>query len=295
MGDALKQIAWNGMQLMVPVDWQIARLGLSHVSLERDGQPVLEIKWGKPRGAFSAQWHLRQLARQNGLSLGKALVPETPRPGWQEALYGYQVSGFSWQKQGINGKGVIVDCPVCRTVTLIQFLFAGAFPADRLVASILSSFRDHRQDQHRLWAIYDIQALLPESFCLVRHQVVSGAFQLNFSGPQATRLSLYRFAPASVLLAQTTLAEFARSRLAPGPGLEPVTCRTKDGCLDFSLPVQAGLWQRIKDWQSGPAVECRVRVWHLPQHNRLLAVHLEAGKDRLNDLMERICAAYGCV
>lgn len=295
MGDVLKQIAWNGMRLMVPADWQIARLGLSHVVLERDGQPVLEIKWGRPRGAFSAQRHLRRLARQNGLSPGKELVPETSRPGWQEALYGYQVSGFSWQKQGMNGRGVIVHCPVCRTVTLIQFLFAGAFPADRLVARILSSFRDHSQDQRRLWAIYDIQALLPESFCLVRHQVLPGAFNLDFSGPQAVRLSLYRFAPASVLLAQTTLAEFARNRLALGPDPEPVTCRAKDDCLDFSLPVQAGLWQRIKGWQGGASAECRARVWHVPQHNRLLAVRLEAGKDRLNDLMERICAAYGCV
>lgn len=295
MGDVLKQIAWNGMRLMVPADWQIVRLDLSHVVLERDGQPVLEIKWGRPRGAFSAQRHLRRLAQQNGLSPGKELVPEMPRPGWQEALSGYQVSGFNWQKQGMSGRGVIVYCPVCRTVTLIQFLFTGAFPTDHLVARIFSSFRDHSQDKHTLWAIYDIQALLPESFCLVGHQVLPGAFELNFSGPQAVRLSLYRFAPASILLAQMTLGEFARSRLALGPDSGKVTCRAEGRCLDFALPVPSGLWQRIKGWGGGAAAECRVRVWHVSRYNRLLAVRLEAGKDRLNDLLERICAAYGCV
>ena len=45
-----KLIAWNGIQLQIPVDWDARVSGQRHLVFEKDFQPQLQIRWenGRP-------------------------------------------------------------------------------------------------------------------------------------------------------------------------------------------------------------------------------------------------------
>jgi hypothetical protein len=286
-----KTIAWNGVRFAVPGDWEPARVGRRHLVLESDPGPVMEIKWSTPRGRFSARRPLRALSGRvgrTGAVFQKTELAET----WRAAAAGYEAEGFQWEAGRERAAGVLLHCPTCRTVSLIQFLErSGAGSIARTAPRILASFRDHRDDGRVAWALYDIATLLPGHFALGRQRFEAGRFVLEFKGG-GRRLALYRWAPAEVLLRNRSLADFAET--ITGETKLPFRFLTIAGhpAVEGSDPLPLGRGGRLR-MRLGMSWFRRMRLWRVAERNRILGVRLE-GRRPIDDAdMDDVSSGYG--
>lgn len=285
---ASKHIAWNGLALSVPAEWQPARIGARDLLLESGRGPALEIKWGRVRGRFSHRRHLARLGRGMRKTAAVKAWP-LPEP-WAAALAGYDAAGFRWTAEGGSAEGAVLYCPACRTATLIQF-FSGR--AGGAAAEVLASLRDHRPDGRREFALFDIRALVPERLALRSQRFEAGRFRLDFE-MRGLRLSLLRWAPAEVLLRGRSLEAFAREQ--PGCGglaYRPVDAGRREAIEgregEGAAPGPAG---RLRVWLGTQRVR-RARFWQSLAANRILGV-LAEGPRQMDALeWEELCGEYG--
>lgn len=288
---AWKTIAWNGARFAVPGDWDPARVGRRHLLLESAPGPVMEVKWAAVPGRFSAGRHLRKLARQVGRNGG--VFRETALPAlWRPCVAGFDATGFQWDAGAERAAGVLLYCPTCRTASMIQFLERpGADIIIATAARVLASFRDHRSDGRIAWALYDVAANLPDRFVLDRCRFEAGRFVLEFKGP-GRRLTLYRWAPADVLLQNRSLAEFAQTA-AGGNGLV-FRSSTVAGhpAVDGTDPMPAGCAGRWRV-RLGLARFRRLRLWRMAGRNRILGVWLESLRPIQDPEMQVVSDTYG--
>lgn len=286
-----KTIAWNGVCLTVPADWDPARVGRRHLLLASEPGPVMEIKWAAVKGRFSGRRQLRKLSRQvgrKGVVFQEAALPEK----WRTPVAEFDAEGFQWDAGNERAAGVLLYCPVCHTASMIQFLERpGADVIAPNAARVLSSFRDHRTDGRIAWALYDMAALLPDYFVLGRHRFDAGRFVLNFNG-RGRRLALYRWAPAEALLQNRHLADFAQT-LAGGRDLafRSTTIRGVPA-VDGGDPRPAGPGGRLRV-RLGMGWFRRLCLWHVAERNRILGIRLE-GRRPIEALeMQAVSDGYG--
>jgi hypothetical protein len=171
-----KQLAWNGIRFKIPADWEVGQIGARHLIFEDEAVPVMEIKWGVVKGTFSHRTHLKRLAalqsRRSKISVAEWILP----PHWEESLINFKTGGFLWQSPEASARGAILFCAVCRTASLIQFFGDSSVEREKIILTVLKSFRDHSQDGWLLWSIFDIRATLPQSMQLVRFRFEAGKF-----------------------------------------------------------------------------------------------------------------------
>jgi len=285
-----KEIAWNGIRFVVPAAWEPGRIGLRHLVIESETGPAMEIKWGPVKGRFSRGTHLRRLSKLT-LARGATLHEWELPQGWLQALARFECTGFAWEGGGEAAVGAILHCPACRTASLIQFFQpSGRSGAAGQAVAVLASLRDHRDDGRVAWSVYDILALLPSGFALVRHRFEAGRFFLEFRARRRT-ISLFRWAPAAVLLRDRDLSRFAE------------TAAGFDG-MEFRAAVVAGE-QAVEGRERAAGVARRLasslglrpvrtaRIWHVPARNRILGIVVE-GRFAIDPaVMETVRGRYG--
>ena len=282
-----KQVAWTEISFNVPESWEIAEIGACHLILEDDAGPALEVKWDTVRGKFSHRTHLKRIGAFQTRKLKKTVKEWLLSPQWEEALSGFQTSGFSWHTKTKVGRGIILYCPVCRKAALIQFLQQKVAYSEEIPLMVLKTFQDHRDDDQVTWSVFDIRAVMPASFKLVTHRFEPGNFELAFEyGSQ--RIFLYRWAPASVLLAGQDLVQFAKS-ISDFYAGDPVPVDIDSGpAVELSLSPRFIWFSRFK---AKPSFHW-LGVWHLESKNRILGVKMQ-GKRAFDTLMlDKICAGY---
>ena len=286
-----KEVAWNGIRFIAPDYWHVGIIGPYYLMLEEESGPVMEIKWGQIKGAFSHKAHLRRLVNSHGKQLGKS-ISECPFPaGWKKALGTYKAQAFSWEGNTICGKGTLLYCPTCQNATIIQFYQKNSSGTDNISQHILSSFRDHQPDRQVVWTIFDIRARIPDKFRLVRYRFEAGEFELVFkSGGQ--KINLHRWGPASVLLSDQDLVQFARKVLPITHGEPQPSTMAGHKAVEWEvspLPTRwTLLWSLIKPKNSFQWS----RIWHLEEKNRILGITAEGKRQFDHPSLERISACF---
>lgn len=286
-----KAIAWNGLSLAVPGDWEPGRIGRRHLLFESESGPAMEIKWDTVKGRFCRRRQLEELARRIGRTLStfqkKPLSDEC-----RKSLSGYDVEGFQWDAASERAEGLLIFCPICRTASLVRFFDRpGSAAFNPIAYRILASFRDHRSDRRVSWALYDIIAWLPDAFVLERHRFEAGRFMLEFSS-RPWRLILYRWAPAEVLLQKRSLADFAQMiDGSKGLAFNFLTFAGHAG-IEGRDPAPAGWAARLKT-RLGMTSFRRLRLWHIAERNRILGVRLEGRRPIGDSEMCELSDAYG--
>lgn len=283
-----KTIAWNGLSFEVPGEWDPARIGPRHLLLASEPGPAMEIKWATVKGRFSGRRLLRELSRRVGRKGAAFRETELPAP-WRPFLTGFEAAGFQWDAGGERAVGALLYCPACRTASMVQFL--GPADADlvgRAAARVLASLRDHRSDGNVAWAVYDVAALLPRHFVLGRHRFEAGRFALEFKG-RGRRLTLYRWAPAAVLLQGRSLAEFAETAAGGARTAWRPLADAGHPAVEGRDPGAGGPWRT----GLGLSRFRRLRLWHLADRNRILGARLE-GRRPIDDAeMSAVSDNYG--
>ena len=284
-----KELAWNGVRLTVPAAWEPGRIGERHLLIESEAGPAMEIKWGPVRGRFSHHRHLQRLRKTAG-GRGAGVKPCPLPAGWKEALGRFEASGFCWAA----ATGAILYCPRSRTGGLVQFFHpAGGANFLPSAGAVLDTLRFHDGTGPVRWAVFDIRAELPPHFSLVRHRFQPGRFILEFAAGRC-RIDLYRWAPAAVLLKDRDLARFAHTLAELGP----LRLQAEDGAgpatVEGRSPPPEGIGARLAA-RLGLRSVCRARLWHLPEHNRILGLRMEDRGAIAPGLWERVNRTYGVV
>jgi len=288
---AFREIGWNGIRFTVPPDWEIRRIGHRYLFLENDSGPVMEIKWEPVRGRFSHDKHLHRLADFQRRPTVKKFHERHLPSSWEDLLTAFQARCFSWEGRPFGGTGLTLYCRTFRKATLIQFFRKKPSEVDSRFHHILSSFRDHGKGDRVLWSIYDIRAVTPADFRLLRYRFDAGAFELAFAADRL-KATLYRWGPAAVLLRHQGLVTFADTifRLpAADPGALMINGSSG---IQWRSSMPASLAVRLlKRIWPGWAHQCH-RIWHVPEKNRILGIGME-GKTPIDaDLIESLCSTY---
>lgn len=288
------ETAWNGISFKAPDSWSLETIGKNHLFYSNGSEPVLELKWGPVRGSFSHKKQLKLLKSKQHSRSGKNIKSAPLPKGWKKALSAYDASCFTWQSRQTKAVGVIVHCPECKNAALIQFFGQNMDSLDPGLEKLLSSYRDHFPDNVTPWKMYDIKAMVPQSFTLKRYIFNAGQFEIEFFKKKA-RLVLYRWGPASIILNKTNLDEFAFSRFG-----RPYQ-KTEDFLIEAPTELEwlekpdnfifSGLIGLIKPEK----VYKRFKIRHSDRNNRIFAVEL-AGKAALDtDFFQKLCDNYGSV
>ena len=287
-----KEIAWNGIRFVVPAAWEPGRIGPRHLVIESESGPAMEIKWGPVKGRFSRRAHIRRLSKLT-LARGATLREWAPLQDWKQALTRFECAGFAWEAGGEAAVGAILHCPACRTASVIQFFQPpGRSGAAGQAVAVLASLRDHRDDGRVAWAVYDIFALLPNGFALVRHRFEAGRFFLEFRDRRRS-ISLFRWAPAAVLLRDRDLSRFA----ATAAGFDGMEFQATAVAVDDQPEVEgrertAGVARRLAS-SLGLGLVRTARIWHVPTRNRILGIVVE-GRFAIDPaVMETVRGGYG--
>lgn len=291
---AWRRFAWNGVRFEAPSSWEAARIGARDLLFENTAGPTMEVKWGPVKGKFSHRAQLKRLSSGKNRKAGRAVTAGPLPARWQAALNSFEATGFSWDGARTGARGAILYCLECRQASLIQFFHHNTQLRSQDAVRVLSSFRDHGRDGWNGWSLFDIQARLPNQFLLSRHRFAAGRFELSFEFKHQ-KLYLHRWAPASVLLSETDLDRFARQQVG-FPSGEPVAT-TWAGCPAVEWTVSPGAaygarwWGRIKakhpyKW---------LRLWHLKEKNRILALRAEGRRSFDPELLYSVCSSYEVV
>ena len=279
MTDNWKQIAWNGIRFETPANWDVGQIGARHLILEDETGPVMEVKWGAVKGAFSHRAHLRRLAalqsRRNQISVAEWILP----PHWESALTDFEVGGFLWQSPAASGRGAILFCPVCRTASLIQFFGDSSVDREKVFLKIMRSLRDHSDDGWLLWSIFDIRATLPQFLQLQRFRFEAGKFEIAFTAGK-DQIHLHRWAPAAALLAGRDLITFAGTIPEFARGTPQATIINNCEAVKWEEAPTSNWWRNLSRFQKKPSFVFFC-MWYLEEHNRILGVRIE-GKSAID-------------
>ena len=275
-----QQIGWNGLLFQLPETWQPTVIYPDYLFFEQEGTPVFEIKWQTAGGQFSPHNTLAQL--------DKSLPDEVRIDNWdlppvfQQLFPTYTVSGFQIEHEKRYNNGMIIFCPRCDRIILVQW-YIDTERNSEILSTIFRSIQDHTESTKQVWSIYDINVKLPKAVTLRKHEFVPGKYTLCFEYGKTT-LTLYRFKPAAVILNNTSLGTFGQDLLDRHPkeeGEEMASWQYQARGIDLLLAKlrRKPLW----NW---------MRLWHDPKQNVILGIKAE-GK-RLTDTgwLETVCENF---
>lgn len=282
------------MRCEIPESWEVVNIGRRYLVFAEESAPIMEIKWGQIRGKFSHRAQLRRLAVQQRKKFGKNLKEVPLPPEWRNSLSEFTSVAFSWHSQTTSGFGAVLYCPTCKTATLIQFFQKHSDHSTFMVQHILGSFRDHSRDNRFIWALFDIRAVIPAEFDLIKYRFDAGQYELIFSyGKQ--RITLWRWGPASALLQKRNLEEFAQmvTRFAPQKTVAAV--RSDPDLVEWGQMPSTPWWTRWPNRRLLGHAHTYHRFWHLREKNRILGVKIEGKQSIDSAFIDSICAGYGSV
>ncbi len=207
---------------------------------------------------------------------------------------------FSWTGGG-RGQGKIWHCSECNRVVVAQVIGISrdASQVQSVAAGLFATLHDHSKDSLDLWALYDLQLKVPETFRLHQQQVMSGHLRLVFlrGGEMIVvdrwglaSMTLKRFKPEEWLAANVTVKLKAMKRCA-------VPLQTGHEAIVYSGGLS--LVDRLKVFRSarGLARPLAVRfeggVWVCEEQNRIYSVQTLTSR-KTTDLWNMVANTVMC-
>lgn len=285
------QIAWNGISFYKPDRWEIATIGQNYLMIGSLRHPQMELTWevaGK-RPLFPQDIKKRQFRIFKQHLTGVDVW--TPFTDWTEALSAYEITGFFWKRPETMCFGVIVSCTSCNRVSLIQF-FQNADESNLLhdiAPRVLASFRDHTNGNDQQWAVYDIRMTLPGDFRVKSYRFSPGFIEMLFLS-QNQQIRFYRWSPASVLLSNRNLIDFAElMNICPDGNYQNAENAHR---IEWERIPSVGLWNGFIAFLSGRFSYMRVLIRHDPANNRVLAITAESRQMMNSSHLDCIFSSY---
>jgi hypothetical protein len=300
-------LAWQGVKLRIPVNWEPSVLDPLYLRLECDHSQILDVKWNRIKGPFEPRRYLQRMIRS--LKSQAALKPDfgdwekTGGPALAKLKKrGLKCAAFCWQeKKGpAKGPGAVAFNPKSRRAMVLFFSPGNTGRDDSSWAGVLASLKDQSGEDHQDWAVFDLNFRLPAAYKLKQHNFRPGHFQLSFEAGSAW-LVIERLGPADVLLNGGDITQWAEDFYKNRQtGLRG---RVRLHTFEFK-DTQAFEWETVPKGLLGGALprllaarakSSLVRIWRPKGSNKLLVVRqgVRGGLDRA--AYQEICEQYGVV
>lgn len=283
-----RDLAFNGMSCRAPGDWSPTRLGLRDMLVEDASGPVMELRFEPARSRFDPQAVFKRLAGRAGRDFrprGKGDLPVA----WRGSLDPEACLAFDWSGPELAATGVLTRCRDCGGVALIQFFRPQGVPAGAVEARagrVLASFRDHPSDGIRRFALFGLDTRVPEDLVLSRFVFEPGRYELRFKS-RGLWLTLFRFAPADVILRGTSLAAWAGPVLGFDPRGAPGR-ETDAGGLSAVLYAPGAGWPGIMA-RYAPSRPRLGLAWRPEGKNVVLAAASSANSEAAVNRVIEVC------
>ncbi len=275
-------IAWNGVHLHIPSDWDARVAGKRHLLFEKDFQLQLQVRWERSikntPGSFE-EWSKRIVKRLGSIIQADQLPFELRQLN--------DIFGPVTYYRGESGllEGGVFCCNDHRTLVLFQLVL----PNPVLVAEVgncLATF-SCRYDTETLWRIQDFSLSLPGLYVLHDYTFGAGLTRLSFCNSEL-RLQTCKLGPADIRLDRQPLEEILIT-LTGSSDLELVLEDDNTSCEAHRYPTIARqLLLRLR--REKPFI--RARIWHDTKHNRLLTVILSSNRPIASKTLRKICGRY---
>ncbi len=284
-----KNIAWNGLSLQTPEDWEIATIGKNYLMLGTAHEPKMEIAWTVSN----------KLSRKRCLAKLKKLVQNEAKnasvDSWvlsQDMLFAlssYEIKSFFWKNSQRSCYGLILFCLSCNRVSMIQLYqkVGDRKPLFSFLPEMLSSYKDHSEEGFQKLAVYDIKALIPENLMVKSYKFVPGFMEISFTGNKQA-ITFYRWSPAAILLEGRSLEAFGSLLSFHKSSASKKVWDDKRIGWEKERPVS--LWKRLI---SRSHTNYRLHIRHFPEANRILAVKEESSEPLDNIVFDKITSQYG--
>ena len=271
-----KQIAWNGIQFSIPITWEPVWVDSRHLTFHKNGTPAMEIKWGPIKGRFSHRSQFKHITKGHKAHPGQKIIPWLLPATWVQALASYTSQGFCWQTDANSGHGATLYCSACNNAIIFQIFDIHKRLTDPRVLQFLKTLTDHRADGCTAWQLFEIQAQLPKSLRLKHYHFKPGNHEIALLS-KSMAVRLHRWAPASALLAKSSLSAFIADIFPLNT--EQLKRTTMQGypAVEWRNHDKAGWPSRLKRISIRPAFKW-VIAWHLEDNNRILGISLESKK-----------------
>ena len=207
-----KHIAWNGISMDVPMDWQVATLGVDHLSMEDNNGPALEITWAgkfQPGRLETLMTRFVQRAQQR---FAMAVVPLALPLDRVTLDSGMDLAWFSWAASPSRGEGVLMGCSQCRRLFILRFFKGVENLSDGLMEKVVLSFKENCGKGPGHWELFGLELFTPEGFSLSNYSFRPGSFMMDFKA-RCQSLTAYSWGPAAFLLSTDNLEAVARKRV----------------------------------------------------------------------------------
>ena len=239
-------LGWQGVRFVLPPEWNMTGFSMDresgYIRADAPGQSALtvQIRWtqaGQPEqktvyhvvAPLVRKWLrkpappapkvdlkaslekiLKDTAKQ--AKKAKSTFESSSKPEKIEGEDGERTAiNFSWSGEG-RGQGKIWHCTVCNRILVAQVVGlakdGGAIGA--VASQLFSTLQDHAVGGYDRWALYDLQADIPEDFKLEEQKLLSGYLRLVFQRG-AERIVIDRWGLANMALKKFTLAEWLRN------------------------------------------------------------------------------------
>lgn len=280
-----KAVAWNGTAFKIPDAWEIDSLDLTHLMISENGSPRAEIKWTESSPSIPFEKQFRTFMARSQKLLKIIIHEQSTPPFFLHPKPHFDFFFFSWENTSSKGVGTLIFCRHCRRLTLIRF-----FSLDRLLPAssahgVLASFTDHPVTGRVSWQLFGMAFSIPENFRLSDYSLKPGYFSFQFLS-QNIHLTVLSWGPASFLLAEKTLAEFAGERLPELTGLAVTGTCDRGNYLEWSF--RQGLFKNAGrlPFLSSYSRFILFRIGQDKQNNRIYGVKIDSPRAFEIDLMK---------
>lgn len=298
---------WNGVGLTTPDTWEPAAIERDGLVFQYEDLPVCELKWNVVQGSFSFDKHIKRLTKGNKGAALFGVDSETPEV-WNAALgklteSGVRAKSFIWKTDVSRGIGAALHNPATGLASLVQF-FIYTESDEIQAADTLATYRDYTGGQTMPWAMFGLYARIPAEFRLHTFSFKPGHYTVKYWRPRkaghservpagkgvGTHLVFERFAPASVLLKETTLTDWTRKTVEDAPP-GTVGVVEEDDFIHWNGVSKASLLRAALR----RTVYTQGKVWTTESGNAILSVIAHGVVPAPEPIFNDICESYELV
>ncbi len=282
-------VGWQGITIEVPDDWSLASISGDEKSgyyrVSSPGTTAVEVRWSEAseKVNLSARLdaYLKDLDRK---SRKRNLDFQSKTREKDGDLF------FTWRADR-KAEGRLFRCAECKRAIIVQVSGVPGDPVSSVASFVLPSVKDHAEDGWRTWAMYDLQADVPQGYRLEKHKLMAGYLQLQFR-KGANQLVIERWGLANVALKKATLAEWFSERMRID--LAGFTYKIEDLPDEPEPAIQAigrrsgiiGVYRTIGDLGKlrMPAMRLDTYAWVCEESNKIFSVQsMHTRKERIMD------------
>lgn len=281
---ATRLIAWNGMQLYIPIEWEARVSGLRHLVFEKDFQPQLQIRWEKP--AQQSPDYLQKRSVHFAEQMGTIIPDKKVPPQFQQVKDIFsRVTCYGNESGKLEG-GILV-CTDHHTLVLFQIFSAEPKLLEEVTGCLSKLSCPNHTEPLMLWRIQDFSLTLPESYILKDYTFGAGLTRLSFCKPELF-LQICKLGPADSRLHDQSLERILIT-LAGTADLELIPDEDGDSFEGVRTPT---IPQQVLYRLRREKAFIRTKIWHDTANNRLLAVVLFSNRPIPPATLHEICRQY---